>query len=57
MYTTDEEPQDICCTSETTSSTPVSLYAGGDSITGIATDIPPLTGIPTRTVSTVNQGG
>ena len=57
VYTTDEEPQDICCTSETTSSTPVSLYAGGDIITGIATDIPPLTGIPTRTVSTVNQSG
>ena len=57
VYTTDEEPQDICCTSHaTSSSTPVSLYAGGDGITGTATNIT-VGDNPERIVSTVIQSG
>ena len=57
VYTTDEEPQNICCTSDATStSTPVSLYAGGDGITGTATNVS-LGDNPERIVSTVIQSG
>ena len=53
-YTTDEGPEDICCI-EQGASTPVSLYAGGENITGTPGDIN--TGVgPIRTVSTVIQG-
>ena len=53
-YTTDEDPEAICCI-EQGASTPVSLYAGGENITGTPSDI--ITGVgPTRTVSTVIQG-
>ena len=57
VYTTDEEPTDICCTSDaTSSSTQVSLYAGGDGITGTATNVP-VGNNPERIVSTVIQSG
>ena len=56
-YTASDIEEDKCCVEEG-SSTPVSLYAGGDSITGTPNDIPPQDDrSPTRRVSTVFSSG
>lgn len=58
VYTTDKEAPNICCTSDATSSTPVSLYAGGDGITGTPDDMTPQDDrYSTRRVSTVFSSG